>query len=172
MFILRNRAPERFAAGGGPKGLNAVSQMQLDRLKKQWIAEHEASKPNVTAEEVRQSIDRKIEDIRRRLEHERPQRRAVLSAETLAAFAHFAQLRDRDLAAAAADERTRRIVGGDLDTPTDFYDAPEPPALPAPKRAAEDDGIPKAPDWHRKAGPPPPPEPRTEWSLKDENFDH
>lgn len=171
MFILRNRAPERFAAGGGPKGLNAVSQMQLDRLKKQWIAEHEASKPNVTAEEVRQSIDRKIEDIRRRLEHERPQRRAVLSAETLAAFAHFAQLRDRDLAAAAADERTRRIVGGDLDTPTDFYDAPEPPALPAPKRAAEEEPPQHPPEGWSYGKPKPPPPPRTEWTIKDESFD-
>jgi hypothetical protein len=175
MFMLKNRAPERFAAGGGGNrgmgALNAVSKAQLDRLKKQWIAEHEASKPNVTAAEVKASIDRKIEDIRRRIQRERPQRRAVLSEETLAAFAHFASLRDRDLAAANADERTRRITGGALDTPTDYYDPVETPALPAPKREEEENGVPKAPDWHRKAGPPPPAPPRTEWTLKDEGFD-
>ena len=170
MFILRNRAPERFAAGGGPKGLNAVSQMQLDRLKKQWIAEHEASKPNVTAAEVKASIDRKIEDIRRRIERERPKRRAVLSEETLAAFAHFAKLRDRDLAAAGADEYTRKMVGGDLDTPTTFYDPPETPRLPAPPR--EEEEPPQHPPEGWSYGKPKPAlPPKTSWSLKDESFD-
>ena len=170
MFMLRNRAPERFAAGGGPKGLNAVSQMQLDKLKKQWIAEHEASKPNVSTAEVRASIDRKIDDIRRRIARERPERRAVLSEETLAAFARFAELRDRDLAAANADERTRKMVGGDLGTPTDFYDPPETPRLPAPERETEE------PPQHPPEGwsygkPKPPRPPKTVWSLKDDNFD-
>ncbi|WP_067490400.1 hypothetical protein, partial [Erythrobacter sp. CCH5-A1] len=126
MFMLRNRAPERFAAGGGPKGLNAVSKAQLDRLKKQWRKEWEAERPNVSAAEVRASIDRKIMEIRRRYERERPERRAVLSEETLAAFARFAELRDRDLAAANADERTRRIAGADINTPTTYYDPVEP----------------------------------------------
>ena len=40
MFMLRNRAPERFAEGR-PKGLNAVGKMELARLKKQWRAEYE-----------------------------------------------------------------------------------------------------------------------------------
>ncbi len=71
MFILRNRAPERFAAGGAPKGLNAVSKAQLDRLKKQWRKEWEAEQGNVSAQEVYESINRKIEDIRRRIERER-----------------------------------------------------------------------------------------------------
>ncbi|MCL9998701.1 MAG: hypothetical protein NBV68_04930 [Erythrobacter sp.] len=170
MFMLRNRAPERFAAGGGPKGLNAVSQMQLDKLKKQWIAEHEASKRNVSAAEVRASIDRKIMDIRRRIERERPERRAVLSEDTLAAFAPFAALRDRDLDAFNADERTRKLVGGTLGTPTTFYDPPEAPALPAPEREAEE------PPQHPPEGwsygkPKPAPPPKTTWSLKDGNFD-
>lgn len=42
MFMLRNRAPHRFAAGGGAKGLNAVGKMELNRLKKQWREEWEA----------------------------------------------------------------------------------------------------------------------------------
>ncbi|MFM7378529.1 MAG: hypothetical protein ACKO1O_10465, partial [Erythrobacter sp.] len=119
MLMLRNRAPERFAAGGGPKGLNAVSKAQLDRLKKQWRAEWEVEQPNVSAAEVKASIDRKIEDIRRRIERERPERRAVLSEETLAAFAHFAKLRDRDLDAINADERTRHLVRTGTASPTD-----------------------------------------------------
>lgn len=170
MFMLRNRAPQRFAAGGGPKGLNAVGQMQLDKLKKQWRAEWEAEQHNVTPAEVRASIDRKIIDIRRRLERERPRRRAALSEETLAAFARFAELRDRDLAAAGADEATRTMVGGTLDTPTHFYDPPATPALPAPEREA------KEPPRHPPEGwsygkPKPAPPPKTVWSLKDDNFD-
>lgn len=141
MFILRNRAPERFAAGGGPKGLNAVGQMQLDRLKKQWIAEHEAGKDNRSSEDVRRSIDRKIEEIRRRYEHERPERRAALSAEALAAFAHFTALRDRDLAAIGADERTVKMLEVSLDTPSSHFDPPERPALPAPPREAGEDSL-------------------------------
>jgi hypothetical protein len=170
MYLLSNRASARFAHGNA-RAAGSVSPRDLARLKQQWRAEWEAEGRKVSIAEVKASIDRKIEEVRRRVERERPERRAVLSQDTLAAFAHFAQLRDRDLAAAGADERTRNMVGGDLDTPTDFYDPPETPALPAPVREAEDDGIPKAPDWHRKATPPPPPPPRTEWSLKDENFD-
>lgn len=170
MFMLRNRAPERFAAGGGPKGLNAVSQMQLDRLKKQWRAEWEAERPNRTAAEVRASIDRKIEDIRRRIERERPQRRAVLSEDTLAAFAHFAQLRDRDLDAFDADEHTRKLVGGDLGTPTDFYDPPATPRLPPPEREAEEPSR-HPPEGYSYGKPKPAPPPKTSWTLKDESFD-
>ena len=137
MFLLSNRAPSRFAHGNA-RTIGSVSPRELDKLKKKWIAEHEASKPNVSTAEVRASIDRKIDDIRRRIERERPQRRAVLSEDTLAAFAHFAKLRDRDLDAAGADERTRKLVGGDLGTPTDFYDPPATPRLPAPDREAEE----------------------------------
>jgi hypothetical protein len=44
MFILRNRAPDRFAAGGGARGLNAVDQATLKRLKTQWRQEWEQTK--------------------------------------------------------------------------------------------------------------------------------
>ena len=40
MFMLRNRAPERFAEGR-PKGMNALDKMELARLKKQWRKEWE-----------------------------------------------------------------------------------------------------------------------------------
>jgi hypothetical protein len=170
MFILRNRAPERFAAGGAPKGLNAVSQAQLDRLKKQWRKEWEAELGNVSAEEVRASIDRKIEAIRRRIERERPQRAAVLSDETRAAFAHFCALRDRDLDAINADERTQQLVEVNINVRSTHFDPPEVPQLPRPERPAEQngdwDGPP--PGWRQK---PPAPPPKTEWTLKDDSFD-
>jgi hypothetical protein len=172
MFILRNRAPERFAEGK-PKGLGAIDTRQLERLKKQWRKEWEqesAQARNVTAAEVRASIDRKVEAIRLRLEAERTARRAALSEETLAAFAHFCALRDRDLAAMDASERTRRMVEVTLETKSTHFDPPEQPALSAPERAAGEE------DWHPPDGyqrwPEREPEPpRTEWSLKDEGFD-
>ncbi|WP_301749276.1 hypothetical protein [uncultured Erythrobacter sp.] len=130
MFILRNRAPERFAAGGGPKGLNAVSQMQLDRLKQEWIAEHEASKPQVSAEDVRRSIDRKVEEIRLRLRHESEHRWAALTEETRTAWAHFISLRDRDLDAMRADAKTREVLDVKWNAAGDRFDAPERKLLP------------------------------------------
>ena len=170
MFILRNRAPERFAAGGGPKGLNAVSQAQLDRLKKQWRKEWEAEQGNVSAEEVYQSINRKIEDIRKRIERERPRRRAVLSEETLAAFAHFCALRDRDLDAINADERTRQLVAVDIRVRSTHFDPPEVPQLPGPKREPEEPSI-HPPEGWSYGQPKPAPPPKTAWTLKDESFD-
>jgi hypothetical protein len=174
MFMLRTRAPERFGAGGGGNrgagGLNAVSQSQLDKLKKQWRAQWEAERPNVSIAEVKASIDRKIEEVRRRVERERPERRAALTAETLAAFAHFCTLRDRDLAAADADARTVRMLDVTLETPSTHFDPPETPALPAPEREAREEY------WHPPEGwshgnPKPAPPPRTEWSLKDDSFE-
>ena len=177
MFILRNRAPQRFAAGSGRAsgvgGLGAVSQMQLGRLKKQWIKEHEAEKPNVTAAEVRASIDAKIEVIRRSFQREATSRWAALTEETRAAWAHFIALRDRDLAAMDADAKTREILDADWDARSDLFDPPEPPLLPAPSARKSDDGMNE--DWQRP--PPgwgakePPPPPKTEWSLKDDSFD-
>ncbi|MBY0342923.1 MAG: hypothetical protein K2Q29_03605 [Sphingomonadales bacterium] len=139
MFLLRNRAPERFAAGGGAKRMNALDKQELARLKKKWRKEWEAEQGRVTSADVRASIERKIIDIRRRLERERPERRAVLSPETLAAFAHFCALRDRDLAAQGADARTVRLVEVDLNVDATHFDPPATPALPAPGREAEEE---------------------------------
>ncbi len=65
MFMLRNRAPER-VAGGKAVGLNAVDQMELKRLKKQWRKEWEAEQEtkHVSAAEVRASIDRTLAAIK------------------------------------------------------------------------------------------------------------
>ena len=176
MFILRNRAPERFAAGGGPKGLNAISQMQLDQLKKQWIAEHEAGKRNVSAEEVRQSIDRKIEGLRRRMEPLRIAQWNRMSDETRAAWAHFVELRQRDLDALEADDASRKLVEVQWDaragvfTPSaDLKHLHDRLAQHGAERPAAYDEVPKAPPGWRKK--PPLREPKTTWTTKDDNFD-
>ena len=70
MFMLRNRAPERFAEGK-PKGLNAVDKAELARLKAKWRKEWERE---WGAEQMRkecatiESINRKIDLIREREE--------------------------------------------------------------------------------------------------------
>lgn len=170
MFMLRNRAPERFAAGGGPRAMNAVSLAELARLKKQWRAEWEAEQPNVSIAEVRASIDRRISDIRKRFQRDVEARWAALSPETRAAWAQFTSLRDRDLAAMAADAETRALLDPEWTAAADRFDPPEAPALPAPKKAAEENGDWQSPPpgWRQK---PPPPEPRTTWSLKDDSFE-
>jgi hypothetical protein len=61
MFILRNRAPERFAEGGS-RGLSAVDRMRLKRLKaewrREWAAEQRAKMPPI--EDVRAELLRKV----------------------------------------------------------------------------------------------------------------
>ncbi len=70
MFMLRNRAPKRFAADGA-KGLSAVDRQMLARLKKEWRQEWEAER---AAQDVREedsvlgSLNAKIDQMRRREE--------------------------------------------------------------------------------------------------------
>lgn len=98
MFMLRNRAPGRFAAGQ-PKALNAVDQMKLDRIKKQWRAEWEAELRRVSPMEVRASIDRKVAEVRQTVETQRQREWEQLSEETRTAWGTFERLKARDLAA-------------------------------------------------------------------------
>jgi hypothetical protein len=56
MFMLRNRAPKRFAADGA-RGMNAVDQAMLKRLKKQWRAEWEAERRAQDDAEEEASVD-------------------------------------------------------------------------------------------------------------------
>lgn len=109
MFILRNRAPERFADGRS-KALNAIGRMQLEQLKEKWRKEWEAERPKVTQAEVRASIDRKVEELRRRIERERAALWAQMSEETKSAWARFVELRERDLAAIKASAEGRKLI--------------------------------------------------------------
>lgn len=72
MFMLRNRAPERFGGGlrqhgNGPGGGNAIDRMELERLKKRWRREWEAEQVEERAQDSREicdSIDAKIDRMR------------------------------------------------------------------------------------------------------------
>lgn len=115
MFMLRNRNPERFGVGvsggtGSTKGLNAVGKMEKRRLKKKWRKEWEeerAAKAGATAQQIRASIDRKVEGLRRQVEAERAREWERMSAETRAAWERFVELRDADFARLGVDESMR-----------------------------------------------------------------
>lgn len=172
MFILRNRAPGRFGAGsGGGRGLGAVSQMQLDRLKKQWIKEHEAKKPHVTAEQIRASIDRKIEIIRMSLEPKRQAQWAALSEETRAAWANYVALRTRDLAALNADAKARELVEVQWDAKGDVFEPSGKPVRATPGYAAPASEPPPPVKQWQKPEPPEVPPVKTSWTVKDGGFD-
>lgn len=149
MFILRNRASERFGTGidgGKPRAPDAIERMELERLKKQWRAEWEAEQARVSPQDVRDSIDRKIEEIRLRFETDWQRDWERLSPETRAAWDAFETLRNRDLDAARAEaEERRRLHWG----PREDIPALLPPG-------------PKAP--------PEPEVPKTVWTLKDEGW--
>ena len=59
MFMLRNRAPERFTEGRA-KGLNAVGQMELKRLKKQWREEYEREQAQGGEQRVYDALEAKL----------------------------------------------------------------------------------------------------------------
>jgi hypothetical protein len=147
MFILRNRAPERFSEGkrvSGMGGLNAVGQMEVERLRKQWRKEWEAEQRNVSSKEVRASIDRKIEEVRLRLTRKRQEEWEQLTPETRAAWDAFVALRDRDLDAMKADaDLRRRLAEGPRES---IQPLPPPPKVPVVV------------------------EPKTRWKLTDDDF--
>ena len=80
MFMLRNRAPERFTEGRA-KGLNAVGQMELKRLKKQWREEYERERAQGGEQRVFAAIEAKIAAVhQRRLDSMSPRARAAWDA--------------------------------------------------------------------------------------------
>ena len=174
MFLLSNRAGDRFAAGNArPRG--SVSPRELERLKQQWRKEWEAEMGFVSVAEIRASIDRKIENIRRTMEPRRIARWAAMSEETREAFARFIALRDRDLAAMNADEATRALMAADYDTPATRFEATGPISETLLRAEMTRDEAPAGreivvPLW-KKPEPEPEREPKTVWTLKDESFD-
>lgn len=83
MFILRNRAPERFSEGKA-KGLSGIDRMELARLKTQWRKEWEREagarqleQEVITIESINAKIDKMAERTRR---HESPRVRAAREA--------------------------------------------------------------------------------------------
>lgn len=61
MFMLRNRAPERFGGGlskaAGARGPNAIDEMKLARLKKQWRREWDAEAKAAAAADHAKSLE-------------------------------------------------------------------------------------------------------------------
>jgi len=91
MFMLRNRAPERFSEGR-PKGLNAVGQMELKRLKKQWREEYERERTQGGEQRVYEELDAKLTTLRDRW-------LTALSPRARAAYDAFCAIRAEDEAA-------------------------------------------------------------------------
>ena len=100
MFMLRNRAPERFA-DGRPRALNGMDHTRLHQEKTKWRKEWEAEQAanNVSYEDVRAGIDRKIDEVRREVEAQQQREWDALSVETRAAWERFEELKARDLQA-------------------------------------------------------------------------
>ncbi|MEE1876243.1 hypothetical protein [Altererythrobacter litoralis] len=91
MFLLRNRAPERFAEGRA-SAMNAVDRMELARMKKQWRKQWEdEAKANEIADvaEARRIIDAKLEELRQRHMAREKLVWERLSDETRAAHAEY-----------------------------------------------------------------------------------
>lgn len=68
MFMLRNRAPKRFAADGA-RGMNAVDRAMLTRLKREWRAEWERERALLDHQEdgrIVEELTARLEDLRAR----------------------------------------------------------------------------------------------------------
>ena len=109
MFMLRNRAPDRFTDGRA-KGLNAMDHTRLEQEKKKWRKEWELEQDASArdAGDVRASLDRKIENIRLRVEAEQKKEWESLSDETREAWQRFEALKKRDLNEPTLLENTDR----------------------------------------------------------------
>jgi hypothetical protein len=73
MFMLRNRAPKRFAADGA-RGMNAVDKAMLARLKREWHAEWErerALRDHEDEQAIHDSINAKLDLMKRNWEANR-----------------------------------------------------------------------------------------------------
>lgn len=100
MFMLRNRSPQRFVEGTkAHRKPDAISQMQAKQQKKKWREEWEAEQQaNATdIDEVRASINRKVEILRRTVYADYRADWMKLTAEARRAYGTFETLRARDL---------------------------------------------------------------------------
>ena len=100
MFMLRNRAPHRFAAGGGAKALNAIGRMELKRHEKQLRAqwEREREEEERQGQEFAQSFTDQLDGMHRRWY-------AGLSRAARAAYREFRRIE--------RDDKARRYFPGD-----------------------------------------------------------
>ncbi len=104
MFMLRNRAPDRFT-GGKAQALSAVDKAELARLKKQWAKDYErtrAIEENARAREHENWLAERLETMHRRWF-------TGFGPQTRAAYRAF---RESEIAEAEADYQ-RRYAGTD-----------------------------------------------------------
>ena len=113
MFMLRNRAPHRFAAGGGARALNAVGKMELERHRKRWRKEWEDERlreENEQDKEVTAGLIETFETMHRRWY-------TALSPRARAAYKEFRRTERADQAAGY------RPFGDDITEAEAEYDA-------------------------------------------------
>ena len=127
MFMLRNRASDRFAEGK-PRAMSAMDLTRLDQEKKKWRREWEleqqAARPQVSSQEVRDSIERKVEQFRTTLRSRERRDWARLSPQAREAFVTYTQLRARDLG--CEPEVPHFLQEAEGDAPREnWWDAPE-----------------------------------------------
>ncbi|UYH55995.1 hypothetical protein N6L26_05420 [Qipengyuania sp. SS22] len=142
MFMLRNRAPERFAEGK-PKGLNAVGKMETERLKKQWRKEWEAERNAGAGEEEAETL----RSLNTKLNAGYENWYAQLSPRTRAAWEEYKRLEalDQEEGYLCYDDPEHELYD-DPDARWDEVDeamplpAPERGVWEAPEEPAEDDG--------------------------------
>ena len=181
MFLLRNRAPERFGAGpngGQARGPGAIGVMERARLKKQWRTEWEAEQRKVSPAEVRAQIEAKVEAFRTTLRRSERRDWARMSQEARDAFVAYTQLRARDLGGAVEVPYFLEEAEGDAPR-ENWWDAPEAwreagDGYGERAEAREEAVLPAPPERGEEAEvveeePPAEPGPRL-WSLKDDGW--
>ncbi|QYJ08565.1 hypothetical protein KUV82_09245 [Qipengyuania flava] len=94
MFMLRNRAPERFAEGRA-KGLNAVGKMEAERLKKQWRKEWEEEQRRA-AWQTPEEEEAVITALNEKLQKMHDRSMSAMSPRTRAAYDEFRRLEAED----------------------------------------------------------------------------
>jgi len=110
MFVLRNRAPTRFAADGA-RGLSAVDRHTLARLKKEWHAAWQreaAARDHEDEQTVFQDLDDMIDRMRANEE-------AAMSPATLALREQFYASQEADLARDNPWQREDEAAGDDTE---------------------------------------------------------
>lgn len=113
MFLLRNRAPKRFAADSHHNA-DAATRGQLERLKKQWRAEWEAEARAERARSGEEALHRLNAKLQRMHEREL----AAMSPRTRAAWEAYNAARAEDrLALPAPDEDEAETDGDGEDRP-------------------------------------------------------
>ena len=148
MFMLRNRAPDRFAEGK-PKAMNALDKSTIARLKKQWRKEY--AREHAIAQKGRRHAT--LESLNAKIDKARENMLAHMSPRTRAAWDRYQEL-------SALDEAEGYQWWNDPDHPRNLCDtdadSPDPDAPDDVE--ADDPAAARPPGWRRLAIEPPKPD--------------